>query len=554
MSDTDYSITPITDALPPDVLDRLKDPIWRICNLYRVKDRNSKTVKFSPNIFQKRILYLLFKKGYRRLAVLKVRQLGVTTLMQVIAADMMLWTKNSDLCFIADTKENAQKILSEKLKFILNEFNINHPEFAAILESETFAKDDASTLRLKEQNTSIVATARARSGTYQFLHVSELGKMSIKDPARANEVKTGALPTVSVNAIVVYESTHEGGKFGYWYEVCEQSLKVELQYRTKLDFFFVFFPWYEHDEYETRGDCVQISDKINKYLDALELKIKLKLKPEKRLWYYKTWCSQKQDMRTEYPSYPEEAWELPSDNTIYGMQISELKLKGAICNFSHERGLPCFIVCDIGVNDVSAYWCIQPVKREILVLDFHYMGGVGMDYHAKVWQDWHIKYGVKLIILPHDAAQRSAFSCKNVQQELHDIGIKNTVILPRITDIGVGIRAVRGVLPHCVFHKDNTATDRTDANGNIIYSGMTILETYRYKYDDIRQTNSMKPLHDFSSNGADAFRYFAEAVGAGVISMNTADNKLLLDSKANFNKIRPQQQMNRVNCKINIRR
>jgi hypothetical protein len=177
-----------------------------------------------------------------------------------------------------------------------------------------------------------------------------------------------------------------------------------------------------------------------------------------------------------------------------------------------------------------------------------------MDYHAKIWQDWHIKYGVKLIILPHDAAQRSAFSGKNVQQELHEIGIKNTVILPRVTDIGVGIRAVRGVLPHCVFHKDNTATDRTDDEGNIIYSGMTILETYRYKYDDIRQTNSMKPLHDFSSNGADAFRYFAEAIGAGVISMNTADNKLLLDSKANFNKIRPQQQMNRVNCKVNIRR
>ena len=43
------------------------------------------------------------------------------------------------------------------------------------------------------------------------------------------------------------------------------------------------------------------------------------------------------------------------------------------------------------------------------------------------------------------------------------------------------------------------------------YSGIEALRAYRRSWDEVKKVYSDKPVHDWSSDGSDAFRYFALA-------------------------------------------
>jgi hypothetical protein len=68
-----------------------------------------------------------------------------------------------------------------------------------------------------------------------------------------------------------------------------------------------------------------------------------------------------------------------------------------------------------------------------------------------------------------------------------------------LATIDDGINAVRRTLPLCVFHP------RCEDGG------ISALEQYRREWDDDRKCFKASPLHDWSSNPADAFRYLAQA-------------------------------------------
>jgi hypothetical protein len=83
-----------------------------------------------------------------------------------------------------------------------------------------------------------------RSGTLQYLHISEYGKLCAQYADKAREVRTGALNTLQAGQVVFIESTAEG-KEGYFFELCEAGqAKQRMGARlTPLDFKFHFYPW-----------------------------------------------------------------------------------------------------------------------------------------------------------------------------------------------------------------------------------------------------------------------------------------------------------------------
>src|SRR5215471_6320870 len=60
-----------------------------------------------------------------------------------------------------------------------------------------------------------------------------------------------------------------------------------------------------------------------------------------------------------------------------------------------------------------------------------------------------------------------------------------------------GVNAVRLLLPRCWFDAERCAR------------GLEALRNYRSEWDDRRQAFRERPLHDWSSHAADAFRYLA---------------------------------------------
>ena len=95
--------------------------------------------------------------------------------------------------------------------------------------------------------------------------------------------------------------------------------------------------------------------------------------------------------------------------------------------------------------------------------------------------------------LPHDARHANLGTGKTVQEMLEELGLKIRIV-PQV-GIDNGIQAVRRVMPN-VWIDDKCA------------DGIRCLEYYHYETNKDGGVHA-KPAHDWSSHGADAFRYFA---------------------------------------------
>ena len=77
--------------------------------------------------------------------------------------------------------------------------------------------------------------------------------------------------------------------------------------------------------------------------------------------------------------------------------------------------------------------------------------------------------------------------------QLHNLGLKNIVLHKPRYDINGTIKIIRSLLPRCYFNKETTK------------EGYECLKQYRRKYNEEMGVYSSKPLHNWASNGADAF-------------------------------------------------
>ena len=150
---------------------------------------------------------------------------------------------------------------------------------------------------------------------------------------------------------------------------------------------------------------------------------------------------------------------------------------------------------DLGINDTTAIWFIQEIGNEFHVIDHMESSGVGLDYYANQLHKKDYAYGEHW--LPHDGAARELGTGKSRQELLHSLGIKCR-IAPKL-GINDGISAVRTILNRCWF--DRVRTER----------GIICLKNYQRKWDSKNKLYADHPLHDWTSNSADAFRTFGVA-------------------------------------------
>jgi phage terminase large subunit len=168
--------------------------------------------------------------------------------------------------------------------------------------------------------------------------------------------------------------------------------------------------------------------------------------------------------------------------------------------YKHDPEFPVHASQDIGYSDSNAIWFWQHRADGIAVIDYEEHQGEALSFYFELLRNK--PYDYETIWLPHDAKAKSLQTGRStVEQYLAQMdddgnGAFPIRIAPRL-DVQHGIDAVRFILPHCYIDQANC--------GN----GIEALRAYRRRYDEITKAFSPKPLHDWSSNGADAFRYFA---------------------------------------------
>ena len=73
-------------------IDELSNPLWRLRSLYHIKDAaDGRVIPFAPRPEQQRVYDMIFKQGVRRLIILKARRLGMSTALDILLTDQMLW-------------------------------------------------------------------------------------------------------------------------------------------------------------------------------------------------------------------------------------------------------------------------------------------------------------------------------------------------------------------------------------------------------------------------------------------------------------------------------
>ena len=262
--------------------DQLKDWRWRISNLYQIADEKGRVIPFRPNPEQVRFI----EEMHTLNLILKARQLGFSTLIEIMGLDTAVFHEHTNVGVIAHTLDAAESIFNEKVRDVYERL----PEG---LKSAVPATQDAAKAMAFGNGSRMRVGTSLRSGTYQFLHVSELGKIAAKYPDKAREIKSGALNTVHAVQHIFIESTAEGqgGLFHDLVTEC-QDRDARGEAPTDLEFKLHFAPWWRDTRYRIETDRT-IPAKHVAYFDELERQHGIVLEPAQQRWYSQKALQQK---------------------------------------------------------------------------------------------------------------------------------------------------------------------------------------------------------------------------------------------------------------------
>lgn len=496
---------------PSAQLDSLE---WRLDHLYWIVDKDARVVAFAMNSQQRNFVANLW---YRNL-ILKARQLGFSTLMQVLALDQALFNKDFNCVTIADTLQNSGKLF-KKVEFAYDHLTVLIKQMFPVQKKNqgseiAFGHVDSEG---KFHPSTISIGVSARGGTVQLLHVSELGKIALKFPKRAEEIKTGAFEAVPQDGCIVVESTAEGA-FGLFYELCEPAMKRREagKAETQLDWRLHFYPWFNAEEYrlsDEDADLVEIPAAMTAYFRKLEAELKITIDRNQRAWYAKKAETLGKKMKQEYPATPKEAFEQAIEGAVYGDQMTWLREHGRLGRVPLDITHPVNTFWDFGLNDSNAIWFHQQVGLQHRW--FYYIEGSGKDlthWWREACEKHRLAHGYSWgkHYLPHDAdAEILGEVVTTKHRILEKLGMRNIVVVPRVATIGQGIELTRTALRGNHWFDDHRP-DQEAGEDMGAGNGIRCLDGYQFTWDEKRGVWSAEPLHNWASHGADAWRQFAQ--------------------------------------------
>lgn len=501
----------------------LSDPLWRLANLYKIitKDEHedaagnmSKVVQFVPNWAQADFNGAIH---FRNL-ILKARQLGFTTDITIIWLDHALFVANQRCGIIAHEAEAAEVIFRDKVRFAYDNLD------RTLRDAMPLKKQTQKELVFGHNNSGIRVATSMRSGTIDRLHISEFGKICKKYPEKAVEIMTGSIPAVPLETgILIIESTAEGDE-GDFYNLVKRAMdqKKPDEALTKRDYKLHFYPWWSEPTYRMPAHNVSITFKDHGYFDAVEGEADTVLDMEQRAWYVATRDADYPDnperMWQEYPSTETEAFQTSFDGKYYAKQIATMRKDGRVLDIP-VLDVPVNTFWDIGNSDGCAIWFHQQIGMEDRFINYYEAHGEDLREYVKQLKKTGFLFNKHF--LPHDADHhRLSDDNRSTEEMLNDLGVTDTEIVPRIDNLNNGILLVRKHLKSCFFDKTGCDTER-EGDGEGQRPGLVRLANYKKTWNprDGRWREDLPNKQDGNSEGADAFRQFAQAKEEGLITI-----------------------------------
>ena len=191
-------------------------------------------------------------------------------------------------------------------------------------------------------------------------------------------------------------------------------------------------------------------------------------------------------------------WEAAIVGSYYGKMMRDLDSTGRVCSVPYDPQALVHTAWDLGLNDATVIWFFQVVGMEIHLIDYLANSGQPLAWYAGELHKKTYAYGEH--ILPHDAEARELQTNRSRTDTLRGLNLNVRVLKAAGAErvlVADGINAVRTILPRCWFDKDKCA------------AGIDALKSYHRDWDETKKTFHDRPVHDWASDPADAFRYLA---------------------------------------------
>jgi hypothetical protein len=179
----------------------------------------------------------------------------------------------------------------------------------------------------------------------------------------------------------------------------------------------------------------------------------------------------------------------------FAKELAKAENEGRVGKFPYDPQYAVDTYWDLGLNDMTAVWFIQSVRGQHRVIDYYEISGLSI---PEIMRDIKKKpYSLGSYIFPHDVEKGEISTGRTQRQMFHQHGARPSRVVPRCSSKRESINAARVIMPLCVFDKEKCKR------------GLEALSNYQRKWDSKNNVFSEAPLHNWASNGADAFQQFA---------------------------------------------
>ncbi len=295
------------------------DPLGLIRGGYlRIKTKDMDIIPFMPNSSQNRILDAIQKarKAHKpvRIAVLKARQMGVSTLSQAILYAFSSLRANINSFVIADDEDGASALF--KMNEIFWEFMDKlHRHMCPRKKNSSEKKLEfdkkRSLIRIETANN----RRAGRKYTLHLVHASEVGFWP-----RFRETMRGMMQAVAdrPETIVILETTANGTN-----DFCKFWRRIERDHKDgTTQWTPIFLPWNEHAEYQRPFTTGYERDMFESSLTGKEVELRKEFNLTMEQLHWRRWkisndfTGDEEGFEVEFPLSPEQAFKSTAKNVF----------------------------------------------------------------------------------------------------------------------------------------------------------------------------------------------------------------------------------------------
>ena len=262
-----------------------------------------------------------------RINILKARQAGFSTFIAAIIFCSVIFTPGQRAAIVADIAEHASNLFG-KYNFFYDNLPVD------IKERLVKVKSNAKELVVShgEQTSSIRITVQGdsagRSGTYQYLHLSECAFWDDLDSTLVSLLQT--VSNDNKNSMVFFETTANG--------VNDYKKRWDNDYSGNTKYMPKFYPWYTNKRYVVADKDIREFRKPNW---LAEIEVEYNLTPNQVAWFFDKYNEFNGDLdklRQEFPSNPVEAF-VTSGNSVFNADLLRKRKEEIIKTVTFKRGI-----------------------------------------------------------------------------------------------------------------------------------------------------------------------------------------------------------------------